>query len=117
MISHGPRKRVEVSENGYLVKFDDWDGDFVSDTLDEINKKLTIYHLLIIHFARTYYKRNGLPPSLIILQSGTGFPSGEILSLFTEKNDLVTKRLLDFKETFHKACGFPELKDPHSLYH
>lgn len=76
-------KKFEVDEDGFLLKYEDWnqewveyvkDSEGISDLSDEHNKT--------IEFLRDYYEKNGIAPMVRILSKVTGFKLKHIYELF-----------------------------------
>ena len=76
-------KKFEVDEDGFLLKYEDWnqewveyvkDGEGISEMSEEHNKTL--------EFLRDYYEKNGIAPMVRILSKVTGFKLKHIYELF-----------------------------------
>jgi tRNA 2-thiouridine synthesizing protein E len=76
-------KSFEVDEDGFLLKGDDWNPewvDYVKGT--EGIPELTDEHQKVIDALQEYYKKNGIAPMVRILSKTTGFPLKRIYELF-----------------------------------
>ena len=67
-------KSFEVDEDGFLLRFDDWCPEWMS----EINAD----HQKILDFLQDYYKKNGIAPMVRILSKNTGYKLKEVYELF-----------------------------------
>lgn len=76
-------KSYQVDDEGFLVKFEDWDAGWVDYVRQQEGlNSLTDEHHKVISALQAYYKKNGIAPTVRILSKTTGFPLREIFELF-----------------------------------
>ena len=76
-------KSFEVDEDGFLLKGDDFNQDWV-DYVKGVEgiAEMTDEHTKVIDALQEYYKKNGIAPMVRILSKTTGFPLKRIYELF-----------------------------------
>jgi tRNA 2-thiouridine synthesizing protein E len=76
-------KSFEVDEDGFLLKGDDFNQDWV-DYVKGVEgiAEMTDEHVKVIDALQEYYKKNGIAPRVRILSKTTGFPLKRIYELF-----------------------------------
>ncbi len=76
-------KSFEVDEDGFLLKGDDFNQDWV-DYVKGVEgiSEMTDEHVKVIDALQEYYKKNGIAPMVRILSKTTGFPLKRIYELF-----------------------------------
>jgi tRNA 2-thiouridine synthesizing protein E len=76
-------KKFEVDEDGFLLKFEEWNPDWVEFVKEsEGIPAITENHQKVIDFLQDYYKKNGIAPMVRILSKVTGYKLKEIYELF-----------------------------------
>ena len=76
-------KSFEVDEDGFLLKGDDFNQDWV-DYVKGVEgiAEMTDEHVKVIDALQEYYKKSGIAPMVRILSKTTGFPLKRIYELF-----------------------------------
>lgn len=79
------RKQVEVNEEGFLTKYDQWDEDVAKALAMQIDIEMTDAHWKIIMFLREDFKSQGETATSRRVQTVGGVPVKEQFALFPKK--------------------------------
>ena len=78
-------KQVNVNEEGFLTKYDEWDEDIAKILAVQIEIDLTDEHWKAIRFLREDYKTEGETATSRRVQTVGGIPVKEQFALFPKK--------------------------------
>ncbi|MFZ2227286.1 MAG: TusE/DsrC/DsvC family sulfur relay protein [Candidatus Nanopelagicaceae bacterium] len=78
-------KQVNVNEEGFLTKYDEWDEDIAKALAAQIEIDLTDEHWKAIKFLREDYKTQGETATSRRVQTVGGIPVKEQFALFPKK--------------------------------
>lgn len=78
-------KQVNVNEEGFLTKYDEWDEEIAKTLAAQIEVNLTDEHWKVIRFLREDYKTEGETATSRRVQTVGGIPVKEQFALFPKK--------------------------------
>ncbi|MDP1719985.1 MAG: TusE/DsrC/DsvC family sulfur relay protein [Candidatus Nanopelagicaceae bacterium] len=78
-------KQVDVNEEGFLTKYDEWDEEIAKALAVQIEIDLTDEHWKVIRFLREDYKTEGETATSRRVQTVGGIPVKEQFALFPKK--------------------------------
>lgn len=78
-------KQVNVNEEGFLTKFDEWDEEIAKVLADQIGVEMTDAHWNVIKFLREDFTKEGETATTRRVQTVGGIPVKEQFVLFPKK--------------------------------
>ncbi len=83
MIKELNGKKYELSDDGYLKDWKQWDEDIAKAFAEELGiGELNENHWKVINYLRDYYEKNEVSPSLRKITKESGVSTKEMYSLF-----------------------------------